>query len=237
MSTADLYTASWKSLSEIAEKALRTVDLEVLRALDDVFHHLFFHEARRGDESTRSDFIAGILTILESEAMRKPLLSPEAQRLRTRWEHLDELMDAFRRAIDPVVEAERLVRSSKLGERLLQVVKAAGGAGVIGMDLAAGLHTSPQNLAKLLVRFERKDIIERHSAGRNVRICLGLVGELVHDRLAAGSSAGRISKPGKLELPESAQLSPGSRVIELLRNPRQYLQQPEPVRPRDEKAA
>lgn len=153
-----------------------------LRELDAALHHFFLNEARRGTDQTRGEFIDGILRIVESPESRNVERITELQQLISRWRHLDALMDAFRRDVDIVAEAERFSQTREHASELVAILSDAGAEGVTAGALAKQLEISPPHLAKLLRELDSRDIIERHSVGRNVYVVLGLVGQLMLEK-------------------------------------------------------
>ncbi len=182
MMAGDLLTLPLDELVVVACNALKEKDLPRLRELNTAFHHRFFHELRRGNEASRTEFIRGMLAVLESAGAKQLEHLEELPELLTRWAHLDELMDAVRGDVDAVERAREFLGSREHGNALLHQVTEAGAQGIRAGDLAQRLGISPQNLAKLLREFEAADIVERHRVGKNTYVCLGLTGQLLAGR-------------------------------------------------------
>jgi DNA-binding MarR family transcriptional regulator len=124
-------------------------------------------------------------------------------------------MDAVRRDVDPIAEAERFVRSRTNAPKLIEILCEAENESVKCGDMARRLDISPQNLAKLLRDLEERDIVERHSAGRNVFVALGLVGQLLQERRNKDRSDDAFARPE-----DDFAFAGDSRIMEPLRNPK-----------------
>ena len=72
-----------------------------------------------------------------------------------------------------------MVERLKHGRRILKLVAEEGSKGVTAGDLARQLGISKQNLSKTLRELEPLNVIERHSDGRNVFVCIGAIGQLL----------------------------------------------------------
>lgn len=242
MTTDELSALPYDQLVALARQSLGNSDLEALRQLDSVFHQLFFNEARRGTQRSRTDFIAAMLKILDSNEAHGHPPAAELPRYLSRWEHLDVLMDAFRGERDPLAEAQRLVASRNKGQGLLKEVARAGALGILAGELATRLDISPQQLSRLLGEFEANDIIERFPRGRSVFVCLGLRGQLIEERLAeagvgaaqaaaaaagteAGASEAQVAATVRRDLPapEPWRFPDGSACLGPIPSPRQLL--------------
>ncbi|MEK7409050.1 MAG: hypothetical protein AAB225_28640 [Acidobacteriota bacterium] len=181
MSPSGLLTTSWPELAAISSNALKNNDLEALRQLDAAFHHLFLNQVRRGNDASRTEFILGMIAVLESAEAREKPRATELQQLLNKWEHMNILTDAFRRDVDALERASQLIRSREHAGLLLTQV-AASGQGIAREELGTRLGISSPHLSKLLRELEACDVIERHPAGRKVFVCLGLVGQLLVER-------------------------------------------------------
>lgn len=169
----------WEELIEAARQGLKDSDVEALRQLDAAFHHFFLNEARRGNEQSKTSFIMGILGVLHLSEARAIEPASEVQQFLCRWSHLDGLMDVLRREGGLVERAARFISSRKHADQLLETVARAGIRGIAAGELASELEISQQYLSKLLREMQSRDIIERHSEGGRVYVCLGLVGEII----------------------------------------------------------
>lgn len=190
----DYITLSWNDLEAEARERLKSGDLEALREMDAAFHYFFVNELRRGDEASRTEFIMGVLGVLESPEFREVTEAAELQQILCRWKHLDELMDALRQDGDLIDEAERLVQSRKHAEQMLALLASVSEEGMKAGELASKLGISPQHLAKLLRELQSQDIIERHSAGKQVYVCLGLAGHLLVKRRSERQAEAAVSR-------------------------------------------
>ncbi|MEW6210545.1 MAG: winged helix-turn-helix domain-containing protein [Acidobacteriota bacterium] len=179
MISSKYLTMGWDELIEEARRGLKESDVETLRQLDAAFHHFFLNEARRGDEKSKTRFIMGILGVLHLSEARAVEPASEIQQFLCRWSHLDGLMDVLRREGGLAERAERFINSRKHADRLLEAAARAGARGIAAGELASELGISQQHLSKLLREMESRDIIERHSEGGKVYVCLGLVGEIL----------------------------------------------------------
>ena len=155
---------------------------QALQPLDREIHERFFEEVVDGTESTRTQFIQGLLAVLESEVARA-IPAPDAiQQLLSHWQHLVKLADGFRRDIDATTEAGRILGTRVRGQALFAVVNAAGVEGIRPRDLAEKLGITQQNLAALLEYLEAHDIVVRRREGGNVYVVLGGAGKLLAGR-------------------------------------------------------
>jgi DNA-binding MarR family transcriptional regulator len=206
---------SWEGLIEEARKAFKERDIESLRGLDDAFHHFFLNELRRGNEESRTEFIMGILEVVESPESREIGRADEVQELIVRWRHLDALMNVLRTDGDLIDQAERLIMSRELGERLLRTVEQAEFPGVKSGELARRLNISPPHMTKLLREMETCDVLERRPFGRNVYVTLGLVGQLLLERRRSARKTGDVARP-KVDLTRDSPIMsflPGGREL------------------------
>ena len=165
-----------------ARTALAAKDVESLQELDGVLRHRFYHLARQGEEKALDEFIGGMFRIVESAEARAFGKPEQIVALLTVWRHLSDLADAVRRDVEPAEQAARLVSTRKHASRLVELATNAGSEGIRFSDLADQLGISKPYLSKLLRELEARDVIERHRAGRNTYVCLGLAGQLLAER-------------------------------------------------------
>lgn len=188
MLRSDYLSFSWEDLIKTARSSLAEGDVEQLKQLDAVFRYRFCTQVRRGNTSSKDEFVEHLLGVTESTAAREIEAPTELQRLLCRWEHLEVLLDALRADGDLVDEAERLVHSRKHAGALLDAVAGATGWGIQAGELAGKLGISPQHLASLLRDLEQQDVVERSKVGKHVYVCPGLVGQQVLNRRQAARS-------------------------------------------------
>lgn len=173
-------------LADLARNALEGNDSELLEDIDLAFHHLFLMRSRKGSENSRIQFMDAVLSATESGDREVLLHLTLPQRLSVRWEHLAELMEAFRQDRDRILDAVRLVNTRPgLKKIVAELVATNGETGSQVFQLAKRLNLSRPNLVNCLNTLEQHDIIERHRSGRNTFVSLGLVGQLVVERLKA----------------------------------------------------
>src|SRR6266404_5287827 len=138
------HNLSWNEFKEQAATALAAGDKNALKGLDEAFHLLFFNEVDHGNQETKLKFEMGLVSLLESAEARACPPTSDQQRAITRWEHLDELMEAFRKPAVDLAEAERFLKSREYGMELLDLVAKAGPAGIASGELAEALGIAPQ---------------------------------------------------------------------------------------------
>ena len=209
------HNLSWDELKEKAREALEGKQAESLKGLDDALHMRFFNEVDHGDQKSRLAFQLGVLSLLETEEARAIPPPSEAQRVAGRWEHLDELMEVFRKPAVDLAEAGRFLKSREHGLRLLEIVAAAGSTGIASGELAERLGITRQQLSSSLADFEEMGIIERIKEGKRVFVSLGLRGQLL-----AGDREPR-PQPGPSQERKPVPLN--CRVLEFVRKPREKM--------------
>ncbi|MBI3681726.1 MAG: hypothetical protein HY235_15200 [Acidobacteria bacterium] len=178
----ELLDRPWPEVASAAIRALKNNDLAALDRVDTAIRHLFLHEAGEGTEESRSAFILNLFEITSSREAKQVDEDVPARRFLTRWEHVAELTEAFRRDITAEEAARNLLRAREHGERLLQVVHSATPDGIRSTDLADELQLKTAYVSKLLREFEEYDLVERQRHGKNVWVTLGLVGRLLMER-------------------------------------------------------
>jgi DNA-binding MarR family transcriptional regulator len=209
-------TASWDELAELALKALKKNDLEALRHLDGALHYRFLSQFRRGDETSRGEFLRGLLNIIDCPEARQRERPGPIERLLAHWEHLCELADALLKDVDTVERAARIVASRKHARELLELV-AQQSEGLPAGALADRLKIKKPHLTKLLNDLEELDVIERAPSGRHVFVRLGQVGQSLRER--------EVSSASPASEPESGYegLFPDGPMLKPLVSPVQYL--------------
>jgi len=182
--SGELLTLPWEDLVRVARQSMQSSDSKELSSLDAAFHHLYFRELAEGDDDSRSEFLAGILRVIESEPAHSFKPPSLIESLLTRWRHLHELIDAARRNVDPVDQASRLVRSRAHAEDLMKIVAREGSRGISVGALSQRLEVTMPHAAKLLRELEALYLIERHRSGRHTFVTLGPVGLVMNRREA-----------------------------------------------------
>lgn len=178
----DLLLCAWGEVAAAACKAIQENDLLRLAEVDAALHHRFFNQLDAGDPESRHQFAVDLGDVTESAEARQ---IPEADAIRrylTKWEHLGELASALGDDVKAEDAARDLLRSRQYGERLLEMVAAAGDSGIRSGDLARQLGISQSHLSNLLGEFDEAGIIDRRQFGKYVHVRLGLVGQLVAER-------------------------------------------------------
>lgn len=199
-------------LAQMIPDALNAENEEMLKDIDFALHHIFIHSRKADNRFTnivgldkkpnsklvdqrpnsKLQFIEALL--LATDFVRRGLSAPVAsrQRLFVRWQHLAELVEAFRNDYDRLSDARLLIESRTKAPAILAILKSEMARGTPGLkvkDLAARVNMSPSGLVPLLDDLEEVDIVERHPFGKFVFIQLGLVGQLL------GENHERIVKP------------------------------------------
>ena len=171
-------------LTKIARGGFTKNEEALLKNVDLAFHHMFLLRSKKGTEEARVQFIDAVLGVTESSDSALPLNLTLPQRMLIRWEHLAELMEAFRHDRDRIADALRLLNTGKWFRKIvLEVISKNGGSGWKVHELARKLKISSPQLDANLKILEEQDIIERQRSGRNTFVSLGLVGQLVAEQL------------------------------------------------------
>jgi hypothetical protein len=186
MNTSQLFVLDPSELAKMAQVALQDNNEDLLKHIDFAFHHIFLLRSKRGSEKSRLQYIDAMLDITQESGPELLASLPYRQSLLHRWEHLAQLMEAFRHDRDRVAEARRLVDSRKWATEIIKELKAnlaRGEPSLKAKDLAKRINITSQGLSPLLNELEQQDIIERHRFGRFVFVSLGLVGQLLGESL------------------------------------------------------
>lgn len=184
MNTSKFLVLQPNELAQRAREGLAKNDEVLLKHVDFAFHHIFLMRSKKASDESRVQYIDAILSAIDFGRQNMPSELIWPQRLLVRWEHLAELMDAFRHARDKLADARLFVQSQTHGSRILNELKAAaetGGPGLNVTALANKLNLSSPGLVAVLNKLEQQDIIERHRSGRNVFVSLGLLGQLLDE--------------------------------------------------------
>jgi DNA-binding MarR family transcriptional regulator len=183
MDNAHFLTLKPNELAEMALDGLTRNDNELLENVDSAFHHIFLERSKKGSEDSRDEFIDAVLSATEF-VEREAHLDLRHRRI-VRWVHLAELMEAFKQDRDRIAEAIRLLKTGKHLKIFQEIIAKNDGAEWMVFQLAKKLGLSCPNLVSYLNVLERHDIIQRHRAGRNAFVSIGLVGQLIAQRLKA----------------------------------------------------
>ena len=177
-SLSDIAHLPWPELVGIAAAAVTSKDIDTLHSLSALLHIKYWElDQHKKDKQKITDFIHGVLTVLDADPIRDNPEPDQVQKALLSWQHLSELATSERESVDESSEVRDLIESRKHWKQVVEMLfKAPPGQGLWKSEIEENLDIKEANGSMLLTEMCDYEVITRSKVGKQIKVGLGHLG-------------------------------------------------------------